>query len=143
MECKWEKRPQSNFMDLVLQAVYSTPQCSTVKLSTLSGQAVPSFPTKNCKLQKCKYRTFQGALVVKNPPASAGDIRDVSLIPGSRRSSGGGHDNPLQYSCLGNPMDRGAWWVQSMGWPRVGHDSATEHTHTYTRLPVTSFLRPL
>ena len=45
----------------------------------------------------------------KNPPANAGDIRDVGLIPGSGRSPGGVHGNPLQYSCLGNLMDRGAW----------------------------------
>ena len=51
----------------------------------------------------------QVALVVKNPPANAGDIRDVSLIPGSGRSPGGGHNNPLKYSCLENPMDREAW----------------------------------
>ena len=51
----------------------------------------------------------QMALVVKNPPANAGDIRDMSLIPGSGRSPGGGHGNPLQYSFLGNSMDRGAW----------------------------------
>ena len=44
----------------------------------------------------------------KNLPASAGE-RDVGLIPGSRRSPGGGHGNPLQYSCLENPMNRGAW----------------------------------
>ena len=43
------------------------------------------------------------------PPANRGDIRDVSLIPGSERSPGGGHGNPLQYSCQENPMDRGAW----------------------------------
>ena len=48
-------------------------------------------------------------LMVKNPPANAGDIRDAGLIPGSGRSPGGGHDKPLQYSCLENPMDRGAW----------------------------------
>ena len=44
--------------------------------------------------------------MVKNPPASAGDIRDRGLIPGSRRSPGGGHGNSLQYSCLENLMDR-------------------------------------
>ena len=48
-------------------------------------------------------------LVVKNLPANAGDIRDAGTIPGSGRSSGGGHGNPLQYSCLENPMHRGAW----------------------------------
>ena len=51
----------------------------------------------------------QGVLVVKNPPTNAGDIRDMGLIPGLGRSPRGGHGNPLQYSCLENPMDRGAW----------------------------------
>ena len=55
--------------------------------------------------------TSQVALVVKNPPANEGDIRDVGSVPGSGRSSGGGHGNPLQNSCLENPMDRGAWWA--------------------------------
>jgi len=49
------------------------------------------------------------ALVVKNLPANAGDARDAGSIPGSGRSPGEGNGNPLQYSCLGNPMDRGAW----------------------------------
>ena len=53
----------------------------------------------------------QVALVVKNPPANTGDIRDKGLIPGSGRYPGGGHGNPLQYSSLENPMDRGAWWA--------------------------------
>ena len=47
--------------------------------------------------------------MVKNPPANAGDIRDMGLIPGSGRLPGGGHGNPLQDSCLENPLDRGAW----------------------------------
>ena len=50
-------------------------------------------------------------LVVKNQPANAGDIRDAGSIIGSGRFPGGGHGNPLQYCCLENPMDRGAWWV--------------------------------
>ena len=50
-------------------------------------------------------------LVVENLPANAGDMRDEGSIPGSGRSSGGGHGNPLQYSCLENPMDRGPWWA--------------------------------
>ena len=48
-------------------------------------------------------------LVVKNPPTNAGDVRDMDFIPGSERSPGGGHGNPLQYFCLENPMDRGVW----------------------------------
>ena len=51
------------------------------------------------------------ALVVKNLPDNAGDIRDVSLIPGSGRFPGEGNDNPLQYPCLENPMDGGTWWT--------------------------------
>ena len=47
--------------------------------------------------------------MIKNPPANSGDIRDVDLIPGSGRSPGGGHGNPLQYSRLEKPMDRGDW----------------------------------
>ena len=52
---------------------------------------------------------FPDVSVVKNPPANAGDIRDEGSIPGLGRSPGGGHGNTLQYSCLENPMDRGAW----------------------------------
>ena len=53
----------------------------------------------------------QLALVVKSPPAKTGDIREAGSIPGSGRSPGGGDSNPLQYSCLENPMDRGACWA--------------------------------
>ena len=62
-----------------------------------------------------KSSASQVALAVKNSPPSAGDIRDVGPIPGSGRSPGGGHGNPLQYSCLENPMDRGAWWATDHG----------------------------
>ena len=57
--------------------------------------------------------------VVKNLPANAGDAGDMGLIPGSRRSPGEGNSNPLQYFCLGNPMDRGAWWVRIHGVAKV------------------------
>ena len=56
-----------------------------------------------------KNKASQVALVVKNPPANAGDIRDTGLIPGSGRSPTGENGNSLQCSCLENPMDRGAW----------------------------------
>ena len=49
--------------------------------------------------------------MIKNPPANAGDIRDVGSVLGWGISPGGGHGNPLQYSCLENPMDRGDWWA--------------------------------
>ena len=55
------------------------------------------------------------ALVVKNPPANAGGIRDIGSIPGSGRSLGEGNGKALQYPCLGNPVDRGVWWVTVHG----------------------------
>ena len=57
----------------------------------------------------------QVVLVLKNPPANAGDVRVVGLIPGWGRSPGEGNGYPLQYSCLENPMDRGAWWATVHG----------------------------
>ena len=72
-------------------------------------------------------------LVVQSPPAKAGDIRDVSSIPGLGRSPGGGCGNPLQYSCLENPMDRGAWLAMVHGdlksWTRL----RAEHTNAPMR----------
>ena len=65
--------------------------------------------------------SIPGGTVVKNPPANAGDSRDMGSIPRSRRSPGGGHGTPLQYSCLENPMDRGAWWATVHGVLRVGY----------------------
>ena len=65
----------------------------------------------------------QVVLVVKNPPVNAGDMRDAGSIPGSGRSPGGGRGNPLQYSCLENPMDQGSWWAtQSIESQKVGHN---------------------
>ena len=55
------------------------------------------------------------ALVLKNLPVNEGDIRDVGSIPGSGRSPGEGHGNLLQYSCLENPLEKGAWWAAVMG----------------------------
>ena len=68
---------------------------------------------------------FPGGLVIKNPPANAGDTRDAGSIPGSRRSPGVGNSNPLQCSCLENSMDRGTCQDTVHGITRVGHDLAT------------------
>ena len=77
-------------------------------------------------LQRCEQDwASQVALVVKNLPVKAGDIRDAGLIPGLDRSPGGGHGNPFQYSRLENPMDRGAWWVTVCG---VAESDMTEAT---------------
>ena len=65
----------------------------------------------------------QAALVVKNLTGNAGDARDTGSISGSERSSGEGNGNPLQYSCLENPMDRGTWWATVL---RVTESDMTE-----------------
>ena len=57
------------------------------------------------------YGASQVVVVVKKLPANAGDTRDAGLIPGSGRSPGEGNGKPRQYTCLENPMDRGAWWA--------------------------------
>ena len=62
-------------------------------------------------LQLEKARAFSVGSVVKNSPDNAGDMRDVGSIPGSGRFPGEGSGNPLQCSCLENPMDRGTWWA--------------------------------
>ena len=70
-----------------------------------SSQQVSSRSSEGLN-RKAGYVGFLGGSVVKNPPANAGDMGST---PGSGRSPGEGNGNPLQYSCLGNPMDRGAW----------------------------------
>ena len=67
-------------------------------------------------------------LVVKNLPASAGNPRDTGLIPGLGRSPGEGNDYSLQYCCLENPMDRGAWWATVPGFAEL--DTTGQLTHT-------------
>ena len=69
---------------------------------------------------------FHGGSVVKNPPDNAGDTGDLGLISGSGRSPGEGNGNPLQYSCLENPMGRGAWRATVHVVTRVGHDLVTK-----------------
>ena len=72
--------------------------------------------------------------MVKNLSANAGDTGDVGSIPGSGGSPGGGHGNPFQYSCLENPMNRGAWQATVHGVARVGHELATKQPPNITEL---------
>ena len=83
----------------------------------------------HCGIAGSYYTSSQVALVVKKPPTNAGDIRDKGLIPGLGRSSGGRNSNPLQYSCLENPMDRGAWQTIVLADYSTESD-IPEHTHT-------------
>ena len=78
--------------------------------------------------------------MVKNPPANTRDVRDVGWIPGSGRSSGGGHGNPLQYSCLESPMDRRVWraTVQRVAKSQtrlILLNTAQQHNQTLLRRP--------
>ena len=66
-------------------------------------------------MQVLRFTIFRGREVLKNPPTNARDARDKGLLPGSERSLGVGNGNLLQYSCLGNPMDRGALWATFHG----------------------------
>ena len=69
--------------------------------------------------------------MVKSLSSNAGDARDVGLIPDSGRSPGEGNDNPLQYSCLENPVDRGAWWAIVHGVPKSHTQLKRLSTHAY------------
>ena len=81
-------------------------------------------------------------LVVKNPSANAGVVRGMDSISGSGRSPGGGHDNPLQYSCLENPMDRGAWWTTVPGVAKSWKQLKRLSTHACIAQPsFTEYLR--
>ena len=85
--------------------------------------------TRLKQLSSFAARTSQVVLVVKNPPANAGDVRDVNLTPGSGRCLGEGHGNPFQYFCLENPMERGTPWTGCSSWGCKESD-ITETTHT-------------
>ena len=72
------------------------------------------------------------ALVVKTLPVNAGDVRDMGLIPGSGKSPGGGYGNSLQYFCLENPRDRGAWWATDQRITKNQTQWKRLNTHVYT-----------
>ena len=84
-------------------------------------------------------RGFPGGAGVKNLPANAGDIRDMGSIPGSGRSLGGEHGNSLQYSCLENHSDRGAWWATvhriAKSWTRLKRPSMHALKHCKSSSP--------
>ena len=81
---------------------------NTFKVQTVAKKNLPMMPTSSILLWVWYAWGFPSGSMVKNLPASAGDM---SLIPRLGRSPGEGNGNPLRYSCLGNPMDRGAWWA--------------------------------
>ena len=83
----------------------------------------PASLTRHLEILRSVWRDgFPDGAVVKSPPGNAGDTRDVGPSPGLGRSPGGGHGNTLQCSCLGNPMQRGAWWATVHGVTKSRHN---------------------
>ena len=78
--------------------------------------------------------------VVKNLLVNAGNARDTGSIPGLGRSPGEGNGNPLQYSCLENPMDRRAWWAVIHGVAKESDTTEYTHTHTHTYTPMCTYV---
>ena len=114
----------------------SSPWWLPTSGGSVAATTAKSSPSYN--LTRSLPRASQVVPVVKNPPASAGDIRDVGSFPESGRSPGGGHGNPLQYSCLENPMDRRAWWatVHRVAQSHTQLKRLSTHTHQWLRVPL-------
>ena len=112
--CKARNQPKETQMGLIPKFTVLLPgHPITVSQSCREGWSA-YFSSKSRPLSyqlAVGLRASQVALVVKNLPANAGDIRDVVWLSRSGRSPGGGNGNTLQYSCLENPMDRGSWWA--------------------------------
>ena len=105
------------------------------------GEVIGSFCEvwwKRDAVRQGSFRGFPGGTSGKELACSVGDMRDAGSIPGSGRSPGRGHSNPLQFSCLETPMDRGAWWDTVHGiiksWIRLRHLSTSQH-RAAQRLP--------
>ena len=92
--------------------------------------------TSKTPLLACICFPLKVALVIKNPTTNAEDIRNTGLIPGSGKAPGGGHGNPLQYSCLENPMDREAWWATVQMITKNWTQLKWWHAHTHTSLKI-------
>ena len=107
--------------DVLVSLPFSPSQVGRVRLSPCEpnkakGQAEGDLPGS---LKQTIMYAYPVAQLVKNPPARTGDTRDTSSIPVSERSTGGGNGYPLRYSCLENPMDRGAWWATVHGVTKI------------------------
>ena len=105
--------------------------CPDAGLILLSKDPFPIWPGR--PKESAPTGGLSRCWMVKNQPARAGEAGDVGSIPGSGRSPRQGNGRPLQYSCLGNPRDRGAWeFIQSVGSQRIRHSLAAEHEqHTH------------
>ena len=99
----------SRSVNVWVESLFPTQIC------IMSEPSLPPTPTLPAKLEGTSICARLETPVVKNPSAHAGDLGDLSSIPGLGRPPGGGHGNPLQYSCLRNPVVRGTWWAIAHG----------------------------
>ena len=118
---------EKRFFDKVVTISFRLQRKPEEKKKNLFKNSGPEETTPIPLEQSCL--DHQVALVIKNPPASAGDIGDTGSIPGSGRSPGEGNGKPLQYSCLENPMDGGARWATvhrvAKSWTQLSHLTLT------------------
>ena len=120
-----------------VRSARSICRCHKSYLVPHSSDPVTSWHVSSISSLHISLVGFWGGSVVKNLPAKAEGARDVGLIPGSGRSPVGGNGNPLEYSCLENPMDRGAWQATVH---RVTESDMTERTHTHIALVVETMI---
>ena len=107
----WESKTNGSAFHSATSAVISLDHCLSRNFLLLKKLYIYIY----IHTHTYTYIGFPGGSVVKNPPANAGDAGDTGSTPGSGRYPGEGNGNPLQYSCLGNPMDRGTWWFTIHG----------------------------
>ena len=118
-------------IQMELQRVFCSVDISTPHGSSLNAFLLVGFLQFGVLEMVMFLEGFPDGTVVKNLPASEGDKRDVSSSPGCGRSPGEGNGNPLQWSCLENPMDRGAWWATvrrvAKSWTQQSDWALTQH----------------
>jgi len=135
---------QSFLLSLLIQILISYGDTLTDTLWNNVIYQLPGHPSAQSRWHiKVAIRVFsrasQAVLVVKNQPASAVDIKDLGLIPGLRRSPGGGHGNSFKYSCLANPMDKGSWQAVVHGATKVRHNWSYLGQHSRAQYYKVSF----
>ena len=121
-------QPASSLTGQLVQLSDNVTQASRHRVEETSRWAQSAHRTVRNRRNSCYFKSLSFGVICYSAglpswlPANAGDVRNMDSMPGLGRSLGGGHGNPLQYSCLENPMDRGALWATVQGSQRAGHN---------------------